>query len=55
MYDWQFTMKCPEVGTASFKVRAKDKKSAIDKGFAKIKRMGLTVTPHWNCHLIRNF
>lgn len=54
MYDWQFTMSTLEKGRVTFKVRARDKKSAIDKGFTKIKKMNLTATTHWNCHLIRN-
>ena len=55
MYEWNFSMATLEKGVVSFKVKARDKKSAIDKGFAKIKRMNLTATGHWNCKLVLNF
>lgn len=55
MYKWNFTMSTLEKGNVSLTIKASNKDEAIRKGFAKIESKGLSVTPHWNCALIRNF
>ena len=52
MHTWNFSVVTPEKGRISYTVKAKDKQSAIDKGFKALTRKGLSYGNTFECRLV---
>ena len=52
-YTFMFSVVTIEKGRIGFAVKAKSKQEAIEKGFSKLKKMGLSYGNNFDCRLNR--
>lgn len=53
MYKWNFSVVTTEKGRICYTVKANNKQSAIEKGFAVLKKKGLSYANKFDCTLVR--
>lgn len=53
MYKWNFSVVTIEKGRICYTVKASNKQSAIEKGFAMLEKKGLSYANKFDCTLVR--
>lgn len=53
MYKWLFSATTIEKGRVVYTIKAANKQTAIEKGFDKLRKSGLSYANHFDCTLCR--